>query len=150
MYGVFINALSPNRHNPGAKMPCSNFWNRDIPSNARQSEVEPGYKMDRLSSVLPRASHTDWQSNPNFFFLQQKYLPGLHPASLQSFGDGLCNQIRIPSIAPAQHSKSAVDTFAKPWAIDCCLSWSSGYDIQNLACLLMALTTYQQLLNVSV
>jgi hypothetical protein len=43
MYGVIKYALSPNRHNPGAKMPSSNFWNNDIPSNARQSNVDPGY-----------------------------------------------------------------------------------------------------------
>jgi hypothetical protein len=59
MYGVFIYALSLNssRHNPGAKMPCYNFWNRDIPSNARKSEVQPGFRMD-MSSILPSPSIT--------------------------------------------------------------------------------------------
>lgn len=58
MYCVFKYALSPNKHNPGANIPSSsNFWNNDIPSNARQSEVDPGYRID-ISRILPQTSHT--------------------------------------------------------------------------------------------
>ena len=103
VYGVFLYTLSPKRHNPRAKTPCSSFWNRDIPLNTRQLEVELGYWMD-MSCILPKVSNTAWHFNPNFFFLPHKNFPRLHPASLQqSFGDGLCILIRIPSIAPAQH-----------------------------------------------
>jgi hypothetical protein len=44
--GVAMNielryALSPNKHSPGARIPFSNCLNRDIPSNAKQSDVDP-------------------------------------------------------------------------------------------------------------
>ncbi len=60
-----------------------------------------------------------------------------------------CIHKSMPSMAPAQHPKLAADTFAKPWAKDCCLAWSAGYDISNLGCLLIASTTYQTLFIVS-
>ena len=149
MNGAFRYALSPKMHNPGANMPCSSFWKSNIPSNARQSDVDPGYTID-MSRIRPRASQTAWQFNPNFFFLAQWNFPELHPALSQSFGDGLCIQIRIPSMAPAQHSNPALETSAKPRAIDRCMSWLSGYSIVKLGCRLMASTTYQQLFIVSV
>ena len=59
------------------------------------------------------------------------------PTLMQSFFEGLCIQIRMPSIAPAQQLKSAFDTFSKPRAISLCLSRSVGYSMLKFARMLI-------------
>jgi hypothetical protein len=113
MYDEFKEALSPKRHKPG---PSSKSRNSDIPLNARQSEVDPGYMIE-MSRMRPRTSHTAWRLSPNFFFRPHMNLPASHPTARQSFFEGLWIQIRIPSIAPAQQLKPALETFWNPWAI---------------------------------
>jgi hypothetical protein len=87
MYGVFKLALSPNMHNPGAKMPSSSLWNSDIPSNARHSDVDPGYTI-KMSKIRPQR-HRLLDSSVQTI-LSLKNLAGLHSASVQSFCDSLC------------------------------------------------------------
>jgi hypothetical protein len=144
--GVAINAefklaLSPHRHKSGARMPCSNKWNRDIPSNAWQSEMDPGYKIDIIQKSAPDIAH-GLTVHAKLLLSAAVKFPGLHPTLKQSFAEGLCVKIRIPSIAPEQHLNPADDTSEYPAAIARCLSWSSRYKIVNFGCLFTASTTY--------
>jgi hypothetical protein len=53
IYGMFKYVLLPKIHKAGANMPCSNFWNSDIPSKARISDVDLGYRID-MSKIRPQ------------------------------------------------------------------------------------------------
>ena len=63
------------------------------------------------SKNLPWELQTAWQLSPNLCLRPQKNLVLLHPALARLSAEGLCIHMRIPSIAPAQHSKLAADFF---------------------------------------
>ena len=131
-------------------MPCSCWWNRDIPSQARQSEVDPGLRTN-TSKIPPRTMHTAWQCNPDFPLPSKKELPASNPTLTHYRRDGLCTYISLPSIVPVQQSNPADDTSENPVAVDCCLSWSLvGYAFANAKYLLIASATNQTLSIVSV
>ena len=58
MCGIFKQALSPNMHNLGAKMPSSSLRISDIPSNARQSDnvLDPGEKDRYVKNPSPNVT----------------------------------------------------------------------------------------------
>jgi hypothetical protein len=144
MKGELIYALSPNRHKPLFNKPFSNLLYNALPSNARQSDVDPGKTMD-ISRNFPRASATAWQFKPNFSFLPQRNFIASQPLFLQSCIEGHLIQIKIPSIAPAQQLKPAELMALKPSATFCCSSSDSGYFMTNSGCMFTAFTTVQTL-----
>ncbi len=97
-------------------MPCSNWWKRDFPSKAGQSEVEPGYKMDIMSRNRLRTLHTVWQFKSNFSFLPHKNFPGLHHMMEQYASKGLWIKFKKTIYNPRAAPRSSRWHFNKTYS----------------------------------